>query len=95
MTRGATAAMLTRGFGYPASDVDRFVDDDGHMFEAEIQAIAAVGVTLGCNPPVNNHFCPDDMLLRDAMASFLASLGVGYAGHLRQVERARDHGTVG
>ena len=72
MTRGATAAMLTRGFGYPASDVDRFVDDDGHMFEAEIQAIAAVGVTLGCNPPVNDHFCPDDLLLRDAMASFLA-----------------------
>ncbi|MGD2061389.1 MAG: hypothetical protein PVF87_11020 [Acidimicrobiia bacterium] len=72
MSRGAMAAMLARAFDYPVSPVDVFVDDDGHLFEADIQKIAAVGVTLGCNPPNNDRFCPDDAVRRDAMASFLS-----------------------
>jgi hypothetical protein len=72
MTRGEMAAMLSRAFSYPVSNVDRFEDDDGHLFEADVQKIAAVGVTIGCNPPDNNRFCPDDTVRRDAMASFLA-----------------------
>ncbi|MGI9642623.1 MAG: hypothetical protein ACR2N9_07550, partial [Acidimicrobiia bacterium] len=71
MTRGQMAAMLARAFNYPASGVDRFADDDGHVFEADIQAIAAQGVTLGCNPPDNDRFCPDAVVKRGAMASFL------------------------
>ena len=71
MTRGAMAAMLTRAFQYPGSSSDRFVDDDGNIFENAIQAIAAQGVTLGCNPPVNDRFCPDDPVDRDEMATFL------------------------
>jgi hypothetical protein len=71
MTRGEMAAMLARAFGYPASTSDRFGDDDGHIFETAIQAIAAQGVTVGCNPPTNNRFCPDDSVDRDAMATFL------------------------
>lgn len=71
ITRGAMAAMLARAFGYPASDIDRFDDDDGHIFERAIQTIAAQGVTVGCNPPANNEFCPDDDITRDAMATFL------------------------
>jgi hypothetical protein len=71
MTRGAMAAMLSRAFGYPTSDIDRFDDDDGHIFETAIQTIAAQGVTVGCNPPANNRFCPDSPVTRDAMATFL------------------------
>jgi len=71
VTRGQMAAMLARAFRYPASPVDRFSDDDGHLFEADIAAIAAQGVTLGCNPPGNDRFCPDAVVKRDAMASFL------------------------
>ena len=71
MTRGAMAAMLARAFHYPESDVDRFDDDDGHVFEAAIQKIAAAGVTVGCNPPHNNEFCPDDTVTRAEMATFL------------------------
>ena len=59
MTRGAMAAMLARAFEYPASGVDRFTDDDGHLFESDIERIAAQGVTLGCNPPTNDRFCPN------------------------------------
>lgn len=71
ITRGAMAAMLARAFDYPSSPADRFVDDDGHVFERAIQAIAAQGVTVGCNPPANDEFCPDREITRDQMATFL------------------------
>jgi hypothetical protein len=71
MTRGQMAAMLARAFDYPASGHDRFTDDNGHIFEAAIQKIAAVGVTQGCNPPANNRFCPDQPIRRDQMATLL------------------------
>ncbi len=28
-------------------------------------------MTKGCNPPANDRYCPDDLVLRDQMASFL------------------------
>jgi hypothetical protein len=71
MTRGEMAAMLARAFDYPVSNQDRFTDDNGHVFEAAIQRIAAAGITVGCNPPANNRFCPDQKIKRDQMATFL------------------------
>lgn len=57
----------------PASGFDgRFVDDDGSVHEANIEAVAAAGITLGCNPPVNDRFCPRDPVTRGQMAAFLA-----------------------
>jgi len=35
-----------------------FVDDDGSPHEPAIEAIVAEGVTFGCNPPVNDRYCP-------------------------------------
>lgn len=71
MTRGQMAAMLARAFHLPAASVDYFVDDTGHTFEIAINKIAEDGVTLGCNPPDNDHFCPDALVTRDQMATFL------------------------
>ncbi len=73
MTRGQMAAFLTRAFGYVDDDPadNRFTDDDGSIFETDIEALAAAGVTLGCNPPANTEFCPTDPVYRDQMASFL------------------------
>lgn len=48
-----------------------FTDDDGSVHEADIEAIAAVGITRGCNPPINDRFCPDDPVSRGQMAAFL------------------------
>ena len=48
-----------------------FTDDDGSIFEAAIEAIAAEGITLGCNPPANDRYCPDDSVTRGQMAVFL------------------------
>lgn len=72
MTRGEMAAMLARGFEYPTSNSDTFNDDDGHLFEQDIQKIAKADVTRGCNPPVNTRFCPNRLVNRGEMATFLA-----------------------
>jgi hypothetical protein len=72
VTREQMAAFLVRAFGYADTDPgDRFLDDDGSVFEDSIEAIAAAGVTKGCNPPDNTLFCPGDPVLRRQMASFL------------------------
>jgi hypothetical protein len=51
--------------------IDSFVDDDGSVFEADIEWLVAEGITKGCNPPVNDMFCPDDLVTRGQMAAFL------------------------
>ena len=72
VTRGQMAAFLVRAFGYTeGAGANRFSDDDGSIFEADIDRLAAAGVTLGCNPPVNDHFCPNVPVTRAQMASFL------------------------
>jgi hypothetical protein len=77
MTRGEMAAMLSRAFHYPASPLDRFHDDEGHLFEDAINRLAAAGITQGCNPPHNDRFCPNGRITRDQMATFLTrSLGL-------------------
>jgi parallel beta-helix repeat protein len=48
-----------------------FSDDDGNTFEADIEWLAAEGITKGCNPPTNDLFCPDDSVTRGQMAAFL------------------------
>jgi hypothetical protein len=65
------AAFVSRAFGFTETgEGNRFVDDDDSPFEAQIEALALVRVTLGCNPPANDEFCPDRTLPRDEMASF-------------------------
>lgn len=49
-----------------------FTDDNGSVFEGAIEAIAAKGITLGCNPPSNDRFCPNDTVTRGEMAAFIA-----------------------
>lgn len=71
VTRGQMAAFLRRARELPAASTDYFADDDGHLFEGDINAIAAEGITKGCNPPDNTAFCPGDKTQRDQMASFL------------------------
>ena len=73
VSRGQMAAFLVRAFGYTdAGEGNWFVDDDGSIFEADIDKLRVAGVTVGCNPPNNDNFCPEDPVQRDQMASFLA-----------------------
>lgn len=72
VSRGQMAAFLNRAFAYPAATTDYFSDDNGSVFEADINAIAQARVTLGCNPPANTNYCPTNIVRRDQMASFLS-----------------------
>jgi hypothetical protein len=72
VTRGQMAAFLFRALELPSGS-DRFTDDNGHLFENEINGLAQSGITLGCSATA---FCPDHVLTRGQMASFLVrSLG--------------------
>jgi hypothetical protein len=72
VTRAQMAAFLVRAMGYSdgAGD-DLFSDDDGLIFEADINRLGTAGVTKGCNPPANTRFCPNARVTRAQMASFL------------------------
>ena len=48
-----------------------FTDDDGNIHEGFIEAVATERITLGCNPPANTNYCPDDGVSRQQMATFL------------------------
>ena len=73
VTRGQMAAFLVRALHLTDDGGgNTFTDDDGSIFEADIAKLAAAGITKGCNPPANDQYCPDDPVLRDQMASFLA-----------------------
>ena len=72
VTRGQMAAFLVRGLGYTADGGgDLFVDDTTSIFETNIDKLATAGVTRGCNPPANDHFCPTGYVTREQMAAFL------------------------
>ncbi len=72
VTRGQMAAFLVRALGYTDAGAGNiFTDDDGSVFEASIDKLATAEVTKGCNPPVNDHFCPTQYVTREQMAAFL------------------------
>ncbi len=48
-----------------------FTDDDQNIHEGYIEAIAAAGITTGCNPPFNTEYCPNQIVTRGQMAAFL------------------------
>ena len=68
VTRGEMAAFLVRAFSLPASPSDIFSDDDLSIFEGDINALFASGITAGCGP---GRFCPDRSVTRGEMAAFL------------------------
>jgi len=72
VTRGEMAAFISRSFGLTmgAGD-DLFTDDDTSIFENDIDKVGTAGITRGCNPPANDHFCPDDPVTRGQMAAFM------------------------
>ena len=68
VTRGQMAAFLVRALGLPGTASDYFSDDDGTLFESDINRLADAGITKGCTPTT---FCPDLDVTRGQMAAFL------------------------
>lgn len=48
-----------------------FSDDNGNIHEGSIEAIAEAGITKGCNPPIDDRYCPNDEVSKAEMAAFL------------------------
>lgn len=67
VTRAQMASFLVRALGLPGAGTDYF-DDDAGLHQADINALAAAGITLGCGWRV---YCPDRAVTREEMASFL------------------------
>jgi hypothetical protein len=72
LTRGELAAFLSRGLDLPEASHQPFVDTSDSVHNQAINQIAAVGITTGCNPPVNDRYCPNRPISRAEMASMLA-----------------------
>ena len=69
VTRAQVGSFLARAMGLNPIPGDRFSDVSG-PHEGNINAIAEAGVALGCDE-AGTLFCPDDLVQRDQMASFL------------------------
>ena len=70
--RGEMAAFLVRALQLTDDGGrDWFTDDEDSVFADDINRLAAAGITLGCNPPANTEFCPDETVTRGQMAAFL------------------------
>ena len=71
VSREETAAFIVRAFELTAGDADHFTDDDDSIFEREINALAAAGVTRGCG---TTTFCGTEALKRADMAVFIGKI---------------------
>jgi len=70
VTRAEMASFLARAFNLPATTTDYFTDDTGNIHEANINKIAAAGITVGCNL-AGTLYCPDAKVTRAEMATFI------------------------
>jgi hypothetical protein len=68
VTRAQMATLLTRALALPATSTDYFGDDGGSIHEADINSLAAAGITTGCRA---GAFCPYGGVTRAQMATFL------------------------
>lgn len=68
VTRGQMAAFLARALQLPAATVDYFSDDNGTIFEADINRLAEANITSGCG---GGNYCPGLTITREQMAAYL------------------------
>jgi len=66
--RGPLATALAWALGLPTTSKDFFSDDDGNRHEANINRIAAAGITSGCG---DGRYCPEYRVRRAQAAAFL------------------------
>ncbi len=68
VSREQMASFLARALGLPATSTDFFSDDNASGHQADINRLAASGITGGCD---DGRFCPSAVITRDQMAAFL------------------------
>ena len=68
VTRAEMATFIARAFDLPDAGPAGFVDTSGSVHAANIDKLAASGITNGCEI---DRFCPDSTISRAEMATFL------------------------
>ena len=72
------AAFINRFLQLPAATKDYFTDDNGSIFENDINRLAESGITKGCGTGI---FCPKGVVDRGQMAAFVVrALGLTDSG---------------
>jgi spore germination protein YaaH len=66
--RGGLASALANALNLPATGTDYFTDDEDSPHEANINRIAAAGISSGCG---EGRFCPGSLVRRAQAAAFL------------------------
>jgi hypothetical protein len=90
----ATAALAVMAIPTVVSAAGgSFVDDDTSLFEPDIEWMATANVTKGCNPPVNDLYCPTDNVTRGQMAAFMRRFAQ-YLGAEDGVVASADYATT-
>ena len=69
VARDQMASFIARALNLPPASTDYFDDDNGNRHEANINRLAAAGITFGCG---ERRYCPSGLVARDQMASFIA-----------------------
>ena len=70
VTRAQMASFLVRAFQLPTGPSGRFPDTAGNTHEADIDALASSGITVGCSTKPE-LYCPSSNTNRGQMATFL------------------------
>lgn len=70
ITRAEIATFFDRAFDLDPSSRDWFTDDETSVHEAAIDRFREARITLGCNPPGNTRYCPQDDVTRGQIAAF-------------------------
>ena len=68
VTREQMATFIARAAALPSADVNPFYDDDFRIHEANINRVAAAGITSGC---AAFRYCPASVVSREQMVTFL------------------------
>ena len=68
LTRGQVASLLVRALDLEPRDDGRFADTAGSVHAGAIGALAAAGMTRGCD---DRRYCPNDAITRGQLASLL------------------------
>lgn len=93
-TRGVVAAFISRAAGLAGSaGNDWFADDNGSVFEADFNRLAAAGIIIGCNPPQNTEVCPGAAASRASTAAMF-SRTMGLTGEGANDWFSDDNGSV-
>src|SRR5690606_31774684 len=70
IARAEMAKIIANAVGIPASANLVFRDVEDSIFRGSISGIGEMDIAKGCNPPMNDRFCPEQIVDRGQMAAF-------------------------